>query len=152
MEKSRRLTQLLVDGLEEDQIEDIEEHMKNYKYERAVATNTVTDDLLYRLGMKRDGESPKPVFKKVKKSGFLRVESKRLFEFNQKDYSSRSVITKMVKTKDRPSRKTFKLKVENIHDNFDNESNDDKRANSKNVGLPQINDFYKKFKDIDKRL
>ena len=116
--QSRRLTQLLVDGLEEDQVEDIEENMKNYKYERAVATNQVNDELLSKLGMKRnDGSSPAPVFKKVKKSGFLRVESKRLFEFNQKDYTSRSVLTKMIKTKDRPSKKTFKLKAENIHDN-----------------------------------
>lgn len=73
----------MVDGLAEDQVVDIEENMKNYKYEKAVATNTVTDELLSKLGMKKnDGSSPVPVFKKVKKSGFLMVESKRLFDFN----------------------------------------------------------------------
>ena len=80
--QSRRLTQLLVDGLDEEQVENIEENMKNYKYERAVATNTVTDELLTKLGMKGDDLSPIPTFKKVKKSGFLMVESKRLFELS----------------------------------------------------------------------
>lgn len=61
-------------------------------------------------------------------------------------------MTKMVKTKDRPSKKTFKLKVENIDEEFENESEHNNRANSKNVGLPQINEFYKKFKDIDRRM
>lgn len=127
--------------------------MKNYKYERAVATNSVTDDLLTRLGMLGDDSSPAPKMNKVNKSGFKKVESKRLFELTQKNFSSRSVLTKMVKTHDRTSKKAFKLNVENINEEIDTESDyDNKRANSKNVGLPQINEFYKKCKDIDKRL
>ena len=57
--------------------------MKNHKYERAVASNAVTDDLLIRLGMLEDpNEPPKAVIKKVNKSGFQKIESKRLFELN----------------------------------------------------------------------
>lgn len=45
--------------------------MKNHKYEKAVASNAVTDDLLIRLGMLEDpNEPPKAVVKKVNKSGF----------------------------------------------------------------------------------
>ena len=78
--QSRRLTQLLVDNLNETQIERVEEYMKNYKYERAVSTNSVTDDLLTRLGMMGDDASPQ--IKKVNKSGFQKVQSKRLFELS----------------------------------------------------------------------
>lgn len=42
----------------------------------------------------------------------------------------------MVKTRDRPSKKTFKLKVQNINEDEFAESDHDNRANSKNVGLP----------------
>lgn len=41
--------------------------MKNRIYERAVANNSVTDELLVKLGML---DSPAPVLKQVKKAGY----------------------------------------------------------------------------------
>lgn len=64
---------------------------------------------------------------------------------------SRSVISKLVRSGDRPNKKELTLQTIDFGER-DRESSDEELANTKRTGLPQIKKFYQKLRQLDNRV
>lgn len=120
------------------------------------------DNTLIRLGIKKpkNTESPftkagqlKSTFKKVNNARFktlIDIDPPEAFKVTQKDMISRSVLQKLVRTGQRANKRELTLKGQPMQ--YEDRSSDDEEANKKRTGLPEIKNFYRKYREMDKRI
>ena len=100
----------------------------------------------------------KSSYKKVNRVGFKKqfkslidVDPPDPFRFTQRDFVSRSVLSKLFRTKDRTNKREFTLKTVQ-YEKKDRDTSDEEQANTKRTGLPQIKKFYQKNRELSNRI
>lgn len=162
-EQSIKHTQDVMSNLQDWQLEMVEENIREHKYQMEKRKGNINDKTLRDLGYRKEvidhtvaaqrtttPTMPAIEVKHVGKSTFANRNADK-YKITQRKYESVSTKRKLVKAHIPLNNKELDLLQQKVYGETYLYSSDDE-SNVKRTGLPQIKKFYKKQKQLEKRI